>query len=158
MEQEINKEKIVEIVQDLLQRSGLAFSKIDNEIVEGPEGSTFLAVKVFSEEDCSLFLGKQGENLKALEHLARLLISKNLDQRVQFILDINDYRKERTEKIVRIAKEVADRVKLTQRSEVLFPMPAYERRMVHLELASCDGITTESIGMEPKRRVVIRPN
>jgi len=56
-----------------------------------------------------------------------------------------------------LAKSVADEVALTKKERILEPMSAYERRIIHLELASRPDVTTESIGKEPKRRVVIKP-
>ena len=74
-----------------------------------------------------------------------------------FSLDINGYKDQRTKRVIEFARQAADRVKATQKPEVLFPMSAFERRLVHVELVSDKDILTESIGEEPKRRVVIRP-
>jgi len=56
-----------------------------------------------------------------------------------------------------LAKEIADEVALTKKEKILPPMPAYERRIIHLELAQRPDVTTQSIGQEPERRVVIKP-
>ncbi len=73
------------------------------------------------------------------------------------VADVNDYRRSRTSYVVNLAKEAVMRVRSTQKAEALLPMSAYERRIVHMELASCPDIATESIGAEPQRRIVVKP-
>jgi spoIIIJ-associated protein len=56
-----------------------------------------------------------------------------------------------------MARSATEEVVLTKKEKILPPMPAYERRIIHLELADNSNITTESVGQEPERRIVIRP-
>ncbi|MCD6402414.1 hypothetical protein J7L36_00985, partial [bacterium] len=72
-------------------------------------------------------------------------------------LDINKYKKKKTEYLKELANSVADQVALTKKEKVLPPMQAFERRIIHLELADRSDVTTESIGKEPERRVVVKP-
>lgn len=105
-----------------------------------------------------MLIGKQGTTLQALEHLIRLVVVRKLqDHSTDFILDINDYRREQTEELIAIAKEKAALVLASGKAESLAPMSSYERKVVHTELASFTGLHTESIGAEPHRRVVIKP-
>ena len=109
-----------------------------------------------------MLIGKNGQNLSAFDHLARLLVNRNLgtiadQQSINFIVDVNDYRKSRTNYLVDVARNVAKRVIQTQRAEALLPMNAYERRLVHTELALFKEVQTESIGQEPRRRIVVKP-
>ncbi len=120
------------------------------------EGSTLHVVSIQSENDLGMLIGKNGQNIKAMEHILRLLTFKKLPEDASFVLDVNDYRKSRASYIVEQAKTVSERVRETKRAEALFPMSSYERRLVHMELASCADIVTESVGEEPNRRVVIR--
>ena len=80
---------------------------------------------------------------------------KNTEE-LNLILDVNDYRKSRAIYLIDLAKQAVNRVRNTQKAEALLPMTSYERRVVHMELASCPDIATESIGEEPYRRVVIK--
>ena len=73
------------------------------------------------------------------------------------MVDLNDYRKLRARQVVEKAVEAAHRVRVSKKAEALIPMSSYERRLVHVELASYVDIETESIGEEPKRRIVIKP-
>ena len=72
-------------------------------------------------------------------------------------LDIQNYKKKKAEYLKELARSLADEVSLTKKEKNLDPMPAYERRIIHLELAERKDISTESIGEEPERKIVIRP-
>ncbi|MBI2627040.1 MAG: hypothetical protein HYW77_02240 [Parcubacteria group bacterium] len=155
-------ENLVEVVKDLFERAGFNASQVSIDSIESKEenhedNSEVYLVKVASEDDCSMLLGKYGENLKSFEHIARAVAQKKLDQKFSLSVDINGYREQRSKRVVEIARQVAERVRATQKAEALFPMSSYERRLVHVELVSEKDILTESIGEEPKRRVVIRP-
>ncbi len=75
----------------------------------------------------------------------------------EFSLDINDYKKERENYLVALAKNAAYEVRETKHERELEPMPASERRVVHVALASFEGVVTESIGEKGDRRVVVKP-
>lgn len=144
---------IEEIVQKTLQPLGFE-GRI--EVFRAGQGFT-VGVRA---EDAGTLIGKGGENLRALQHLLLLMISKSLDHPFgpgEFSLDINDYKKERESYLVSLAKNVAYEVRETKHERELEPMPASERRVVHLTLASIDGVFTESVGEKKKRRIVVRP-
>ena len=115
-----------------------------------------LFVSVYTPEDAKLLIGKNGQTLKALEHVVRAILSKN-NEPVSLLLDVNDYRKSRASYLIDLAKQAVNRVRSTQKAEALMPMTAYERRVVHMELAAHLDIATESICEEPHRRVVVKP-
>jgi spoIIIJ-associated protein len=108
-------------------------------------------------EQAGFLIGQAGVNLSALQHLVRILVNKKSDQPVQFILDVNDYRKHRLELLKELAKDIAREALSKKVSLILHPMSAYERRIIHLALADEPEINTESTGEEPKRRIVIKP-
>lgn len=172
METSDNKNKIVEITKDLLNRIGFdgevkliegdSPNSEDGSLEQQREKRNFTVVSIESDKDLSMLIGKNGQNLTAFDHIAHLMISKKFgsawgEDVPNFIVDINDYRKSRTNYLVDIARNVAKRVTQTRRAEALLPMNAYERRLVHTELASFKEVQTESIGQEPRRRVVIKP-
>ena len=107
--------------------------------------------------DPKILIGQNGQILSEIQHLLKIILRrKNLGQ--FFIdLDINNYKEKKFSYLRETANSVADEVALTKKEKELAPMPAYERRVIHLELADRKDVTTESIGEEPKRRVVIRP-
>ncbi len=158
MEQKINK--ITEITKNLLEKMGL---QGDVRFEENSLANNKLSVvSIESDQNLSLLIGKNGQNLNAFEYLVRIIAARSLaDEKnagaPNFIVDINDYRKSRTMYLIGLVKETAKRVIQTKRAEALLPMNASERRLVHTELASYGELQTESIGQEPWRRVVVKP-
>ncbi len=156
-----NKNIITEVTKDLLQRVGFVG---EVKLIENSQSddSKFLSVSVESEQDLSMLIGKNGQNLNAFDHLVRLMIFRKLantenKETANFVVDINDYRKSKTNYLVEVARNIAKRVLQTQKAEALPPMSSYERRLVHTELAAFKEVQTESIGQEPRRRVVVKP-
>jgi len=98
-----------------------------------------------------------GETILEIQHLLKAILKKKTKENFYLDLDINDYKKKKIKYLEELAKSVADEVALTKKEKILDPMPAYERRIIHLILAERSDITTESIGKEPNRRVVIKP-
>lgn len=124
-------------------------------ITNGQEKNV-LFVSIYTPEDAKFLIGRDGQNITALEHILRLMFIKSTDN-FNLILDVNDYRKSKTTYLIDVAKQAVTRVRNTQKAEALVPMTPYERRVVHMELATCPDLVTESIGEEPYRRVVIKP-
>lgn len=112
-------------------------------------------------EDPQILIGEGGQTLASLQHLLktilkRKMISESREEPFYIDLDINNYKKKKMEYLKELAKSVADEVAITKKEKELPPMSAYERRIIHLELAARGDVTTESIGQEPERKVVIR--
>jgi len=108
-------------------------------------------------EEPRVLIGKNGEILSSIQRLLGLILKRDLEQPMFINFDINNYRKKKTEYLRETALSLADRVSLTKKERALNPMPSYERRVVHLELAKRDDVVTESIGWGEERRVVIKP-
>lgn len=143
---------ITQTTQELLQKMGFS---TESELSENGQ-TYFVSVMVVSGDSGSL-IGKNGGNLDAIEHLIKMMVNRKIpNTKPSLILDINEYRKIKTKELIETAKETAERVAQTTRSEVLRPMTSYERRLVHLELAAYKNIATTSVGDEPKRRVVVK--
>jgi spoIIIJ-associated protein len=73
------------------------------------------------------------------------------------MVDVEGFRMRREQQIRQLARRMADQAVKTGRRQVLEPMPANERRLVHIELRSNPAVTTESVGEEPRRKVTIVP-
>lgn len=110
-----------------------------------------------SAEDPQILIGENGQTLSEIQHLLKTILKRKINDEFYLDLDINDYKARKTEYLKEMARFAADEVVLSKKEKILVPMPAYERRIIHLELADRPDITTESIGREPERRVVIRP-
>jgi spoIIIJ-associated protein len=104
----------------------------------------------------SILIGRNGKTLQALNELVRLSTSSKFKKRYRLLLDINDYKDGRYDKVVSIAKRTAKEVLKTRVDATLDPMPADERRIVHQALTSFKNIKTESAGEGRNRAIVIR--
>jgi spoIIIJ-associated protein len=109
-------------------------------------------------EEPQILIGDQGQTLLEAQHLLRAILRKKITEPFFVDLDINGYKKKKSEYLEELARSVADEVALTKNGKDLPPMPAYERRVIHLVLANRSDVVTESVGQEPGRRIVIKPH
>lgn len=106
-------------------------------------------------KDLSILIGRQAETLNALQYIAGLMVSKEIGHSLTLVIDVQGYRKRREQQLRQLARRMADQAIKTGRTQVLEPMPANERRIIHIELRDHPQVTTESIGEEPRRKVTI---
>lgn len=131
-------------------------------IKELPEGATYvidsndqgLSVSI-SNEKLGFLIGYRGETLYALQAILSSIASKNVDQRVRVILDIEGYKEKREKTLEDLAEKVAKTVVKTRKSITLEPMQPYERKIIHSKLQENSKVQTISVGEEPHRKVVI---
>ena len=102
-------------------------------------------------------IGRKGERLSALQHLVNLMLSKEMGSWTRVLVDVEDYRGRRERQLRELADRAAARVMETGKMLQLEPMPALERRWIHLTLRDHTGVATQSIGEEPNRRIVVLP-
>jgi len=105
--------------------------------------------------DLGALIGRGGENLVALQQITSAITSRRVGRTVHIPVDIEGYRRRREDQLREIAQRVASRVRATGQAVTLEPMLAYERRIVHLAVQDTPGVKTESVGIDPNRRVVI---
>jgi spoIIIJ-associated protein len=146
----LDKIKIEKTAQNLIDH----FDPGAKLAVEMAEESCHINIET---EMSGLLIGRHGETLEALQHLLRLLISKEQEEFVPLVLDIAGYRASRQQELETLARDLAQKVKNFGGSETLPSMSAYERRQIHLILQDIEGIEGISEGEEPYRRIVIRP-
>ena len=126
------------------------------EIVIHPQKEQTISIDLKTEEP-KILIGERGQTLSEIQRLLKSILRKKIKEPFYIDLDINDYKKKKTDYLKELARSVADEVVLTKKEKTLAPMQAYDRRIIHLELAGRNNVTTESIGREPERRIVIRP-
>jgi len=97
------------------------------------------------------------ECIQDIQHLLSAICKKKIDQNLKLEVDVNDYKKKRIKFLKELANSLATEVALTKKEKILDPLPAFERKIIHLELSKREDVITESIGREPMRRVVIKP-
>jgi spoIIIJ-associated protein len=141
-----------EILDELLQHMGL------NVTVSVESGDTSKLDVRGGEQDkeaLGALIGRKGERLSALQHLVNLMLSRKLGAWTRVLVDVEDYRGRRERQLREIATRAADHVRESGKMIQLEPMPALERRWIHLALRNSPDVATQSIGEEPHRRVVI---
>ena len=106
--------------------------------------------------EASLFIGEDGKNIGAFEAVLRLILKKQLGEVPLLRLDINNYRSLKSEALKELAKKAARRARFYKQPVVLEAMSAYNRRIIHTELAAHPDIKTESTGEGTQRRVVVK--
>jgi spoIIIJ-associated protein len=107
--------------------------------------------------DLGILIGRKAEILNALQYIVNLILGKQLERWVQVIVDVEGYRTRRERQIRQMASRMADQAIKTGKRQVLEPMNAAERRLVHLELRNHPDVITQSIGEDPARKVTISP-
>jgi len=108
-------------------------------------------------EALGALIGRKGERLSALQHLVNLMLSRQMGAWTRVLVDVEDYRGRRERQLREIAERAAGRVLETGKMLQLEPMPALERRWIHLALRNNPDVATQSIGEEPNRRIVVLP-
>ena len=106
-------------------------------------------------EGLGFLIGRRGETLDAIQHLANYAVNRQLDGHIRINVDAESYREKREDSLRRYARKKAQQVLKNRRRTTLEPMNAYERHVIHAALQDMDNITTHSTGTEPNRRVVI---
>lgn len=141
----------VEALRAILAHMGLGDTLIE---VRGYDPLT-LNVRSATGEDLTLLIGRRGETLASLQLIVALIVSKQTGERERIVVDAEGYRDRREENLRSLARRVAQQVRQSQRAVVLEPMPPNERRIIHMELAEDEDLSTESSGEGEQRRIVI---
>ncbi len=108
-------------------------------------------------EDLGLLIGRRGSSLSALQYLVNVLVTRKLGSRVLVTVDVEHYHRRREHTLHDLANRMADRVRRSRRPMTLEPMPASERRIIHIALADDPSVETSSVGRGDDRKVMIRP-
>lgn len=144
-----------EVVSELLERM-MVRAKVVVRYVKPAEGSDEPVILAdIQGNDLSILIGKHSETLNALQYISSLIIGKELGHWTPLMIDVQGYRSRRERSLRQLARKMAEQAVATGRRQVLEPMPASERRLIHMELRDHPQVTTESTGEEPNRKVTI---
>ncbi|MDQ3881512.1 MAG: KH domain-containing protein, partial [Chloroflexota bacterium] len=143
-------EQAQRVLEELLRLMGL------NATVAIGAGAETAKLNV-SGDDLGLLIGRRGEKLASLQHLVNLIVAKREGAWHRISVDVENYRGRREEQLREVAARAAKRVEETGKIIQLDPMPALERRIVHVALVENPRVRTQSVGVEPNRRIVILP-
>lgn len=139
---------IAEIVQGLFQQMGVSVETRVSQAEDAYE------VEIETEDSDGLLIGRGGETLKALQHLISRMVGHK-DETLRVRVDVAGYRKRRHEQLRRKARDLAERALSNNRDALTEPLPADERRIVHLELTDDTRVETRAIGTGQVKRVAI---
>ena len=140
-----------EVVSKLIELMGLTASLS----VTQPTNGELPVILNIEGDDLGILIGRQGQTLASLQYIVRLIVAEKLKMWVPINVDIAGYKKRRYESLQNLALRLADQVKKSKRLITLEPMPADERRVIHLTLADHPDVTTQSMGEGEARRVAI---
>lgn len=146
-----------EIVRQMLDYLGVTATVATRwvDAVDGRDSRQW--VLEISGESLAMLIGSRGETLGALQYLTRLIASRRLGHRVNMVIDVAGYKSHREDMLRRLARRMASQVVETNRAVSLEPMPAHERRIIHMTLRDHPSVKTESVGEGQKRKVTIVP-
>lgn len=108
-------------------------------------------------DDLGILIGWRGHTLAGLQYIVRLIVAHQTQTWVPIVIDVEGYKLRRHESLRALAQSMAEQVKVKGQPFTLKPMPAYERRIIHLALAEHPDVTTQSIAEGDARKVVILP-
>lgn len=127
----------------------------DEHDLEAPGGLPF--VLNIKGDDLGILIGRRGETLRDLQYIARLIATKQIGRQVNVVVDVEGYKSRREQTLRQLAERMAERVATTRKPIALEPMPANERRIIHLALRDHPSVTTQSVGLGEDRKVTLIP-
>lgn len=147
---EVTYERLDEILKSMFKITN------ENNISYKIEPNNNQMVLNITGENVGHLIGYRGKTIESFQSLLNSMLQKEDEEYAKIFVEVNGYKKEKTEKLKRLANKMADNVIKFRKSIKLEPMSAYERLIIHTELANRKDITTESQGEEPRRCVVIK--
>ena len=145
------------ILEKLLAGMGVSAS-VTLHIAPGVEGEAAPPITLDIEgDDLGILIGRRGQTLACLQYVVRLIVSHQTKRALPIIIDVENYRQRRYEALQNLARRIAEQVRDNDMPFALEPMPAYERRIMHITLVDHPKVTTRSIGEGEGRKVIIEP-
>lgn len=133
------------------------FKKLDvhaEMTIDGNEDSVDVRLQT---EESGMIIGYHGETLESLQVLLSLALSKKVGRFVRVMIDVGDYRKNRTEYLENLAAQIKERALRENREQVVTALKSWERRVIHMLLKEDPDVLSESQGTGRERVLVIRP-
>jgi spoIIIJ-associated protein len=149
------KVKSERIVKNLLSKMKVKADVSSRILDPEDENDRSMVLIEITGKDLSILIGRRAETLDAIQYITSLMLNQDMGSWMPLMIDVQGYRFRRERQLRQLARRLADQVVQTGRKQVLEPMPANERRLIHLELRYHPFVTTESVGEEPHRKTTI---
>ena len=152
---DITPEKLEQAENNVKTFFGAIINKLGNNINYSIEKKSSGLEISLSGDDAGFLIGYRGETMYAFQSIISTIANKGIDEKIRVWLDIEGYKEKRERTLQDLANRIARTVERTRKAVTLEPMQAYERKIIHSVLQDSKTVKTESIGEEPRRRVVI---
>ncbi len=159
----IEYDTVVDITHDVLEEMlykmeiNAAVVYQEQAVVQESERAATPIVFDIEGDELGILIGRRGQTLACLQYIVRLMVSHKVKASTLIVIDVNGYKQQRYKSLNNLANRIAEEVEANEKSFELEPMPAYERRIIHMALADHPDVTTESTGIGEARKVVIIP-
>ncbi|PPD58827.1 RNA-binding cell elongation regulator Jag/EloR [Dehalogenimonas etheniformans] len=152
-------EVTTQVIQDLVDRMDLdaGVEYLPDAMVTEDSGNESGMVFDVLGDDLGLLIGRHGQTLANFQYLVRILVAQKVGDFLPIVVDVNGYRQRRFKALEVLARRTAEQVRRRHMPFALDPMPAFERRIVHLVLANDPDVATQSVGVGDERKVVVVP-
>lgn len=141
---------IQKFTQELLNKM------VDNAIVEVVEEDDIYHVNIKTEEDAPTVIGRHGETIRAIQKILEVILYKSIQERVNVLINVNDYREKQIERLQYIADQAVEKVKERNSATYLRGFSSYERRVMHEHIGTeYADLTSYSVGEGRDRRLVV---
>lgn len=157
----VETDRAMELLRGILERMGIA-AKVE---LHEEEDKRVLDVVCEADDDLQRVIGRRGQVVDALQHLVGKMLIKGKSEKAErneargkpIVVDAGGYRKRHIERLEGLAARMAEKARSTGKPVDLNPMPAHDRRIVHMALANVEGVSTKSEGEGDLRHIVVIP-
>jgi len=147
---------VLETLLSLMDLSGTITLSDEFTVIDENGNASSLGLNILG-EDLGILIGRRGQTMVSLQYIVRLIMTHKTQVNLPIILDVEGYKQRRCEGLRTLAKKLAEQVKTRRVPFTMEPMPAFERRVIHVALADHPDVVTESTGVGEARKVVISP-
>jgi spoIIIJ-associated protein len=148
--------KVLEDLLDLMDTPGSVKQSDEFTVVEADGSFSSLGLDIEG-DDLGILIGRRGQTMTSLQQIVRIILSHQMELKIPVVIDVEGYKQRRCDNLRLMAQRLAEQVKTRKTPVTMEPMPAFERRVIHIELADNPDVYTESDGIGWNRKVIISP-
>lgn len=125
--------------------------------VEVVEQKDSVVVNIATEDEAGLLIGRKGETLNSIQSILGIMTHQALGEWIRIVVNLGDWREKQEDYLKNVAREAAEKANETGEDQPIYNLSAAERRIIHVELAENNDVTTESAGEGRERYLIVRP-